>query len=202
MPGAITHLKTAYFYNKKYGAAFGPELYLGSISPDSVNINGHAPKAVRWPAHLRDSDLEVWTENAALFYKKNKGKADEAFLRGYILHILTDIVWDRSFDKPMYRLLLASGVPEDELKEERWNEIYGYEFLQREADWLKNDVLPKLSTAEVSAVGTLESEKVKVWRDQVVALELKCGKSPRFMDDDMALELCKAVFELSERIFV
>lgn len=202
MPGAITHLKTAYYYNKEKSFGFDAKIYLGSISPDSVNINGHAPKAVRWPAHLRNSDLDAWTENAALFYKENKGKTDEAFLRGYILHILTDIMWDRSFDKPMYRLLLGAEVPEDELKEERWNEIYGYEFLQREEDWLKNDVLPKLATATVESVSTLECEKVGIWRDQVVALDLKCGKMPRFMDESMALELCKAVFELAERVFV
>lgn len=202
MPGAITHLKTAYYYNKENDFFFGSQLYLGSISPDSVNINGHAPKAIRWPAHLRNADLEVWTQNAALFYRENKGKTEEAFLRGYILHILTDIVWDRSFDMPMYHLLLGLGVPEDELKDERWNEIYGYEFLQRKADWLKNDVLPKLAVAKPYTVGTLELENVKIWRDQVVALELKCGKTPRFMDEAMALELCKSVFELAERIFV
>ena len=202
MPGAITHLKTAYYYNKEKEFAFGPELYLGSISPDSVNINGHAPKAVRWPAHLRNADLNAWTENAALFYKENKGKTDEAFLRGYILHILTDIVWDRSFDRPMYRLLLGAGVPENELKEERWNEIYGYEFLQREEEWLKSEVLPKLSTAKVMSVGTLECEKIEIWRDQVVVLDLKCGKTPHFMDENMASELCKAVFELAETVFV
>ena len=77
---------------------------------------------------------------------------------------------------------------------ERWNEIYGYEFLQREEEWLKNGVLPKLAAAKAASVGTLEREKIEIWRDQVVVLDLKCGKTPHFMDENMASELCKAVF--------
>jgi hypothetical protein len=201
MPGPITHLEAAYFYNNMCNKAFGGELYLGSISPDSVNINGHAPKQKRWPAHLRDQNLDKWIANAIAFYCQHKGTADEGFLRGYILHILTDIVWDKSFDMPLYNLLHNTGVPDDQLKHERWNEIYGYEQTQLKEKWLKKTVMPKLSSTDAKIIGTLKLSEVEQWRQKVVNLELPKGTHPRFVDKTMTEMLFLQVFQLAESIF-
>lgn len=201
MPGPITHLQAAYYYNVSHGNNFGPGLYLGSISPDSVNINGHAPKEKRWPAHLRDRDLETWTVNAREFYNFNKGKCDEAYLRGYILHILTDIIWDKSFDHPLYSMLLRSGIPESELKAERWNETYGYEQLEITKQWFTADVLPALSSAIPECIGTLNKKEVCSWQAQVVSLELKKGKPPKFVDESIMTQLFKEVSAEADAIF-
>ncbi len=201
MPGPITHLETAYYYNKMSGNLFGGELYLGSISPDSVNVRGHAPKQKRWPAHLRDADLDKWQANAAVFYNVNKGKVDEAFLRGYIIHILTDIVWDRSFDMPLYNLLHNAGVADEELKEERWNEIYGYEQTQLKSAWFKKEVLPRFTSSKAATVGTLKLNELEEWQKNVANLEVPKGKPPRFVDKTLIEMLCLQVFELAESIF-
>ena len=127
MPGPITHLYAAFYYNVRQTEKYPAEIYLGAVSPDSINVDGLAPKEKRWPAHLRDKDLKVWLNNAREFYLNNKGKTDEAFLKGYIIHLVTDIVWDSSFNAELYEKLTADGVLNENLKEERWNELYGYE---------------------------------------------------------------------------
>ncbi len=183
MPGPITHLKAAYCYNQKHNFEFGDELYLGSISPDCVNINGHAPKSLRWPAHLRSANLNEWLENTKGFYNVNKGRVDESLLRGYILHILTDIVWDRSFDRTLYNLLLGIGIQPENLKAERWNEIYGYEQTELSSPWLLDTVLPALKKAAPTEIGTLDVSQMALWRDSVAEFCLEKGKPPRFADN-------------------
>ena len=116
MPGPITHLQAAYYYNVSHKKRYNSALYLGSISPDCVNINGQAPKEVRWPAHLRCEDLDEWLANARRFYIDNKSTADESFLKGYILHILSDIVWDKDFNLPLYKILLKDNVSKETLQ--------------------------------------------------------------------------------------
>lgn len=201
MPGPITHLKAVYHYNNVHSNKYGAEIYLGGISPDSVNINGHAPKSVRWPAHLRNADLSVWLENAKLFYNNNKGSVDEAFLRGYILHIITDIVWDKEFDVPLFALLKRAGFENEQLKAERWNEIYGYELRQIEKDWFSKEALPFLKKAKATTVGTLKEDELLEWQSRVVSLELEKGCSPKFVDDDFMAVFFERIVLFADEIF-
>ena len=201
MPGPITHLQAAYYYNVSHKSVFGPQLYLGSISPDSVNINGHAPKEKRWPAHLRNGNLEVWTANAREFYNSNKGKCDEAYLRGYILHILPDIIWDKSFDRPLYSMLLRGGISEGNLKAERWEEIYGYEQTQLEKPWFTDKAVPLLSSAIPECIGTLNKSEIGIWQNRVISLELEKGKPPKFVDETMMTLLFKEVTAEADALF-
>ena len=201
MPGPITHLKAAYYYNEKHGFCFGGELYLGSISPDCVNLDGHAPKYLRWPAHLRSADLMEWFQNTKTFYNANKGRVDESLLRGYILHILTDIVWDRSFDRTLYSLLIGIGIQPENLKSERWNEIYGYEQTELSSPWLLNKVLPALKKAIPTEIGTLDVSQMALWRDNVAEFRLENGNTPRFVDDLFMNPLLDEVNKLSDEIF-
>lgn len=201
MPGSITHLKTAYYYNVRHGSKNDGKLYLGSVVPDCVNIDGHAPKSLRWPAHLRESSLDAWQDNAAAFFNAHKCDTDTDYLKGYILHILTDIVWDRSFDMSLYALLLRSGVPEDRLKESRWEEIYAYERTQFKEKWLIEDCLPKLGSAEAEDIGTLDKAAVERWKQKVCLLENESENPPKFVDEEFMKGLFDSVILLAEEIF-
>lgn len=200
MPGPITHLQAAYYYNVSHKKRYNSALYLGSISPDCVNINGQAPKEVRWPAHLRCEDLDEWLANARRFYIDNKSTADESFLKGYILHILSDIVWDKDFNLPLYKILLKDNVSKENLKQERWNELYGYEQTQLKEDWFKNEVLPKLLIAKPQQIGVLTEENIGVWQKKVVRLELSQGKPPKFINYKLMKQFFCKVVMLSDEI--
>ena len=200
MPGPITHLQAAYYYNVRQEKKYPAEIYLGSISPDSVNVGGFAPKEKRWPAHLRDADLKIWLKNAREFYADNKGKTDEAFLRGYIIHLVTDIAWDMYFNDKIYKSLLSVGVSRENLKDERWNELYGYEQLQVGTDWY-NKVLEEFKSAKIIEIGTLNAEEIEILRDTVIFNRLQKGKQPKFIDKGLMSSLFEKVFEVAEQIF-
>jgi len=94
MPSSNIHLKVANELNKRLNIN-SLDFIVGNIAPDSVNINGFAPKEVRWAAHLRDKDYDVWIENIKQFYELYKDKINNEFLLGYVSHALTDVVHDK-----------------------------------------------------------------------------------------------------------
>ena len=94
MPSSNIHLKVANELNKRLNIN-SLDFIVGNIAPDSVNINGFAPKEVRWTSHLRDKDYDVWIENIKQFYDLYKDKINNQFLLGYVSHALTDVIHDK-----------------------------------------------------------------------------------------------------------
>lgn len=97
MPTSGIHEIVGKKLTNKYKNLDNYDFYLGLIAPDSVNYLGFAPKEDRWNAHLRDKDLSIWKSNIINFYNENKNNYNESFIKGYIAHIMTDIVYDESF---------------------------------------------------------------------------------------------------------
>ena len=195
MPGAITHLNAAYVFYKRTGIIKNfPMFLLGSVCPDSVNLNGHAPKEIRWPAHLRDSDLSVWEDNAKRFLEDNKGKYDESYLLGYVYHLITDIVWDREYDMPLCTLLYRSGVPKDELKKNRWREIDGYELRQKGTEWLLFSI-EELKKAEPLNIGTLKPRNIAEWRKKILTIDFDSSIVSKYVNNDFMESFFDSVCE-------
>lgn len=195
MPGAITHLKAAHIYIERVGGIDNaPQFYLGSVCPDSVNLNGHAPKEIRWPAHLRSGDLSVWESNAKRFYEENRNLYDSSYLLGYILHIITDIVWDREYDRPLCAMLHKSGVETENLKKMRWREIDGYELRQVGLDW-HTEMMDNLKRAEALSIGTLNHNDISCWRTKIIEKDYNKDIVSSFVDDDFMDEFFNSVIE-------
>lgn len=205
MPGPITHLKVAYFIlENKIASVLQPEqFFLGAISPDSVNIDGHAAKEIRWPAHLRDHELKKWLVNVREFYEKeHRSQSDASFLLGYIIHIITDIVWDMYFEKELWADFGSITLPRQLWKAERWNELYGYERLQSRLPWFEKDVGPLLEKAVPETIGTLREDQVADWRDAVLDLKMPQGHLPRFIDDELIERFCVKSGEVFSSLIV
>lgn len=200
MPGPITHLKAAYaFLDRSRFRLPREQFYLGSVCPDSVNINGHAAKSLRWPAHLRDENLDIWQQNAEEFLKAHRDFEDKAYLFGYIMHIITDIVWDRSFDKRLYLIMAANGVKKEDFKERRWQEIYGFEAKERGTSWGRNTLL-ELSRAKPLSIGTVRAENVLVWRDMIVSDAIPKGSDPVYLSGEFMNEFIEKCVNEAEKI--
>lgn len=201
MPGSITHLKAAYLYID--GSSEEPsEFYLGSVSPDSVNLKGHAEKAIRWPAHLRDRDLNVWLSNAEAFWKQSRDTVvNLSFLKGYLFHIITDIVWDTYFEGELFELFDAVGIPTERRKAMRWAELDGYEEPQARLPWFTETVLPALSVAKPESVGTLKRDEVALWRDRIVYERVEKGGRSRFINEAFMNRFFNKVSETADSVF-
>ncbi len=195
MPGAITHLKAAHIYIEKVGGIESiPDFYLGSVCPDSVNLNGHAPKEIRWPAHLRDKDLQVWESNAKRFYNEYSDVYERSYLLGYILHIITDIVWDREYDRPLCAVMHKNGVATEDLKKMRWQEIDGYELRQEGKAW-HSEMLCELKNAQPKDMGTLNAEDIDCWRTKIFEKNYDRTIVSKYIDDAFMQSFFDSVIE-------
>ena len=109
MPSILFHELIGYKIAQKYKKYDTNNFYLGFMVPDSVNAYGFASKEDRWRTHKRDENLDVWQKNIIDFYNENKGKFEETYLVGYVVHVLTDIICDRIYQKKLYPKLLKNG---------------------------------------------------------------------------------------------
>lgn len=172
MPSSLYHLNVAYLIAQADKSLFTPEYFLGAIAPDCVNLNGFAPKNIRWQAHNRAANLDEWEENVYKLYKKEKyGAIDSVqfnnFLLGFVVHIFTDIQADRIEEK--LRATMMHKYPDypDEYKLYS-NQIKLYEYSQLDSDWWKNTV-SQLSVALAFSVNSLKSSDVFDWRNKVLS---------------------------------
>lgn len=100
MPNVMIHEKIGYLLSKKLRVN-SYDYYLGLLVPDAPNLNGFAEKNIRWQAHIRRKNLQEWRISLKEFYKNNENNYPRDFLVGYFLHVLTDIVYDDFFYKPI-----------------------------------------------------------------------------------------------------
>jgi len=166
MPNALVHLNVANKIAKKHINLDESQYYLGIIVPDTVNLYGFAEKSKRWAAHIRAKDLNVWESNIIEFYNQNKEKYDNNYLVGYVIHVLTDIVFDRIYEKELLDEIHRRGVFEDEF-EFYHQELRKYEASQIEEKWWK-EVVEKLNKAVGIEINSIDADEIEKWRDKKV----------------------------------
>lgn len=109
MPSILFHELVGYKIAKEEKKYDTNEFFLGLMVPDSVNAYGFASKEDRWRTHVRDKNLEMWQENIIKYYKENKGKYENTYLTGYLVHVLTDIICDKIYQNEIYPKLIEQG---------------------------------------------------------------------------------------------
>jgi len=135
------------------------QYYLGSIAPDSVNMDGFAEKKLRWSAHIRDRDFMKWYGNVSAFYRENRGSfQDRDLLLGYAVHILTDLAWDGYYVgkiQPHMQSLEHPAIPDWEacLKDS-----FRYDSRQIHAHWWEHEVKEQLQRAVPRAINGISPE--------------------------------------------
>lgn len=146
MATVLMHLYVGKYIKNKYKKITDlPQYYLGCLYPDSVNAFGFAPWEIRYPAHLRSKDLDEWYENNNIFYRQNKGKINEDFLLGYIIHNITDAAYDRHFNY---------------INRDDWK-CFNQE--QCKEEWWISEVLPALKMAVPVSINDISKTNVKEW---------------------------------------
>ena len=166
MPNALVHLNVANKIAKKHINLDESQYYLGIIVPDTVNLYGFAEKSKRWAAHIRAKDLNVWESNIIEFYNQNKEKYDNNYLVGYVIHVLTDIVFDRIYEKELLDKIHTRGEFEDEFGYYH-QELRKYEASQIEEKWWK-EVVEKLNKAVGIEINSIDADEIEKWRDKKV----------------------------------
>ncbi|MCR5817244.1 MAG: hypothetical protein K6F91_10195 [Ruminococcus sp.] len=185
---------------KNYG-----QFYAGAVSPDAVNIDGFADQSVRYPAHLRSLDYEEWKATARNFCKEKgtEWAGREDYLKGFLLHVFTDIYWDELAQPEMFDGFERLGYSPDELRDVKWKELYRFNtFL--EGSWLHDEVLPALKRARFFPIGTVPLEQLTRYIAHLVSdymNERAINEPPQVCHMGMVEKVEQACFEEMDKLF-
>ena len=148
MASCMIHLYAGWLYAQKNTEFLDqPNFYLGCILPDCVNLGGFAKKEIRWHSHLRAADLSQWEENALAFYQKNRDSISAPLLTGYVIHILTDILWDRYFHEEIWSQAQKMEPQIQNGFDPGWNECFRFDKERLISPWWQNAIRPLLEQA-------------------------------------------------------
>ena len=172
MPSISVHLTLSSRIAERLGITDMPAYYLGAIAPDAVNLDGFASQELRYGAHIRSRDYNVWKQNISDFYKTNKALYADTpdFLTGFLMHLYTDIAWDEVVQPKMFDHLRSCGFADDELSTRKWDELRGFDSLLSQKAEYKN-AIEELKKARPTAITTVTPGQLSKWRDKIVALE-------------------------------
>lgn len=193
MPTTVIHEIVAkkIAQTEKYSYLDNYDFYLGSIAPDAVNLEGFAEKSVRWNAHLRDSNLETWKNNIISFYNNEKEKT--LFLKGYITHIMTDIIYDEYlYDEVIEKIKELTDTENP------------HKFMQQEMDTFKThkahlDVINCLKENNHSyQIRNISKDLLSKWKEKVLKQELE-DRNSIFITEDIIDKLTDLTLDELEK---
>jgi len=190
MASLMMHLYVGWKFAKQHATELNlPQFFLGCIAPDSVNVDGFAPKEKRWPAHLRSSNLQQWYENNLNFYRSNAGHMCESLLLGYVIHNITDAAFDEFYVKQVDEALTRHGNAGG-----RWDDCFRYDHSQLGKAWWAEEVLPALKRATPQAVNGLDVHEMARFLQGIVKNNWATTKGePVVVTDELVDGLAKVV---------
>ena len=195
MPSFPVHIVVAQMLCGEIGVSSKPEFMLGTIAPDSVNLKGFASRDVRYGAHIRSVDYEVWKNDLSQFYKQNLAKFQDCayYLKGYVFHCITDIAWDEAVQPKLFEYLQSRGeLTREEITKLKWEELFRFNsLLVGREDFLS--AVSELEKAQPRAIATVTAEQVSEYRDYVVNdyKDKISTQPPQFLNTDH-VALCAA----------
>lgn len=160
-------------FPKKIDVKDSGQFYLGAIAPDTVNLNGKASKEVRYSAHLRSVDVNEWIENIVAFTKENEQVklTYPDFFKGFIIHLLTDIAWDKVAQPELFEAMRQNGVSEGKLNDKKWNELLSFDRKAVKSDIWTKKVRPQLKSAHAPCGLTVDKDKLEEYKGFVLNSE-------------------------------
>lgn len=194
MPNIFIHEKIAYNIAKKLNYLDTPDFYLGALSPDAVNVLGFAKKEERWTSHMRDKNLSLWRNNIYNFYHEEKNNYPSTFIDGYIIHILTDIVFDDYF----YNDIVKSIINDQKNTKDAHSLLQKYmnEYAIKNKDNQEiNYIKEKLNQAKSIKIKNISKEKLTTWKNQQLIYETSSLKSNPYITDNLIEKLTNIVQE-------
>lgn len=170
MPSFPVHLIIADMLCKRLEVRSRSDYFLGSIAPDSVNLNGFASQSLRYGAHIRSIDYDIWKKQLSDFYVKNKHNFAQRpdYLRGYVLHCVTDIAWDETVQPQLFEFLQSGGqLSHEQLSDLKWEELFRLNSVLLQREDLRK-AIDELKTASALDIATVSAQQVAQYRDYVV----------------------------------
>ncbi len=165
MPLPMIHLSTAVKINILQRLK-SPEFYLGSISPDAVHMRSGFVREDKIRSHCNARELTAIGELGPLciMIEKSTGKERE-FLLGYLVHILTDLLWENTILKMYGERYEADPSPIQDRRMGYYNDTDQLDFVFYEKENWRTEVWEMLTQAKDFAVeGAVNKDEVAAWK--------------------------------------
>lgn len=169
MPSSPVHLKLALLMCEEAGVINKGDFLLGAIAPDSVNYGmEQASEQIRYAAHIRARDYDIWKKQLHDFYINNKERYSHCpdYLKGYLFHCWADIAWDEAVQPKLFEYLGTLGYGYDDMTAQKWKELYRFNSVITNEDTYK-DCIRLVKEGKPRAIAACTSELVEKYRDYV-----------------------------------
>ena len=184
MPNIKKKKKVAYNIAKENKYLDTPNFYLGVLTPDAVNLNGFAPKEERWTSHLRDKNLSTWRQNIIDFYNKEKSNYASYFLDGYLIHILTDIIFDDYFYSNVIDLIKKDHKDIEDAHPLLLKSMNDYAIVNKD-DKLIGYIKEKLNNADSLNIRNISKEQLLSWSKKQLNYNESSSITNPYITDDL-----------------
>jgi len=134
--------------------------YLGAISPDAVHMRPAYDKALKAASHFtadksRQKDPAAWTADALLALQ---GRKSDPFCLGYVVHVLTDIIWAQTLGGKIYDAYDADPSPAQSRSAAYYNDTDLIDIeLYKNAAW-RREVFGLMEEAQAQSFDELVTE--------------------------------------------
>ena len=194
MPSCPVHLKAAFLLCDKLGIENKPDFFLGSIAPDCVNLDGFASQEIRYGAHIRVVNPQIWKSNMKKFYEENKFifKDNSDFLKGYLFHCFTDVSWDECIQPKLFAFLDSLGISDEEKRQAKWEELYRFNGVLVNENWY-NQALDYVSKGTPQNIATVTAQQIDAYRNYIINdyKDKTYSHPPAFLNSGHIDEVCQ-----------
>lgn len=144
------------------------EFLLGSIAPDAVHMRDDYTRELKRTAHYRYSS-ESPLSHFDPFFDEYAVSENRDFVLGYLVHLLSDMIWYHSVRVPFKERFLQAPSQDMSL-----NEAYYADCVQIEETlfWEQNAPLIISAVKESKAYsleGMIDAESVSAWKEKLIS---------------------------------
>jgi len=151
-----------------------PQFYLGAISPDAIHSRPGAGRPAKNFTHLMPPGAWWWDTNPDEYFKfmdgfitANKANANEDFLLGYGIHILTDMHWTQTIYSKFMNDYQNSDRPMSEMQKSYYHDTDIHEYALYRKHISNSDIWQYLQNpACADFLDLLTAEEIKLWNER------------------------------------
>ena len=168
----MVHLAVAYeIAQRRADITADGSYYLGAISPDAVHMRKQYERQHKAASHFtldksRTASSERWMEDAMKGYSAS---SKDAFALGYLIHVLTDVLWTEGEGNMIFESYEKDPAPVQKQMEAYYHDTDVIDLLLYANEPWRAQVFAELEHVAASAFGELVTiEECDAWRTRTV----------------------------------
>ena len=155
-------------YTKKFSSFYSyGDFLLGSIAPDAVHVKENYTRNLKDISHYRfDSKSPISYFDT--FLDKYCASKNKDFVVGYLIHLLSDVIWHHSVRVPFKEGFLKAPTHNMSMNEAYYADC---EQIEQLLFWEKDAsrIIKAISKSKAySLEGLIDSEDVKAWKEKLI----------------------------------